>query len=286
MSRKNLLITFLLFGLSYPMLAQKNETIQFYLSPHIGVEWSLATFENKKEKPSHITTLSPLLSGRYGVSLIADFKRKFSLELGYVKGDIGWSLKYEIKEKGLVDAKRAKVSSRSFRHIRVKRLNVKLVKPVKVVKIKRRKEKDFTGDPLKIPDTFRYWTVFDINILAGLSYEYISPFSRGGTLRTTSGIDFDTVKLGNTWETANPSGDDWGGGVFVGCSLQFYKWNTRRLELRLIYQKGLNKRIITKWETSVNGVSSPTFKTFTRGSMLTVHLAYPIPLFKIRGLSL
>ena len=275
MSRKSLLITFLLFGLFYPMLAQKNEIIQFYLSPHIGVEWTLSTFENRKERPPYLIGIKPRLSDKYGISLVADFKRKFSLELGYGFGNVGWGLNYKSQTDSALNA----ISGGILNTTDVKRLSIKLVKPVKLVKIKRRKEKDFTGDPLKIPDPFKYWVIFDINILAGFSYEYIPPFV-SGELGLSVGSGTDVIQLDDTWERANP----YGGGVFTGFSLQLYQWNRRRLEIGFIYHKGLSKRIIVKWETSINGVDYPTFKTFTRGSMLAMYVAYPIPLFKIKSL--
>ena len=275
MTNKNTYIVLFLSILGYPVFAQKEQPIQFYLSPHIGVEWTLSTFEDRKEKPPYITSTSPDLTDKYGISIVADFKRKFSLELGYGWGNVGWGLHF----KSQTDSALNSISGRNSPSISVRRLSLKFVKPVTLVKIKRRKKNDFISTLLKVPKSLKYWAIFDVNILGGVSYERIPTHFVSGVLGIGSFGGTDAIGLNDNWNYKNA----YGYGVYTGFSLQFYQLDKKRFELGFIYHKGLNKRIIVEWETSINGVEFPKFNTFTRGSMLAIYVAYPIKLFKIKS---
>ena len=189
---KNLTIISLIFIGFHAAIAQGDPPVQFYLAPHIGGEWPLSAFENKGDKPPYVTNNTLEISAKYGISFIADFKRKFSLELGYGWGNVGWGVNY----KSQTDSAQYEISGSSSSDITVRRLSLKFVKPVTSIKIKRRKEKEAVAKQLNIPDEFRYWTIFDVNLIGGFSYEDIPPFFvNSGHLGIGSFGDTDNVVL-------------------------------------------------------------------------------------------
>ena len=151
MIRKHLTLFGYFFLLHSSLWAQNQKNIQFYFSPHIGGEWTLSRLENKKEKPPYIQGATLDLAAKYGVSLMADFNRKVSLELGYGWGDVGWGVRY----------KRLSGGSTSSGML-VRRLTLKVSKPLTSVKIKRTLGENSIGRLLNIPDEYQYWVIFDI----------------------------------------------------------------------------------------------------------------------------
>ena len=277
----------ILFCCLFNSFTFSQEKISFYVSPYIGGEWTLSTFENKQEKPPYITGTSLNLSDRYGLNLLADFNSKFSLEAGYGWGNVGWGLRYRSQTDSALNS----ASGGSSSSFTVRRASIKFAKPFTTVKIRRNKEKDFIGKLLRLPDKYQYLAVFDVQLLAGFSYEcippytseYIPPFKRsylgirGRIGRDNIALNDDVCDGGDYCKREN----SYGFGAFAGFSLQFYQFGKRRFELGFLYHKGFNKRIVANWETSINGVEFPTFQTFTRGSMIAMYLAYPIKLFGI-----
>lgn len=270
-----ILFIFLFHGFTF-----SQKSISFYVSPYIGGEWTLSTFENKKEKPPYITGTTLDLSDKYGLNLLADFNNKFSLEVGYGWGNVGWGLNY----KSQTDSALNSASGGSSSSTTVRRTSIKFSKPISTVKIRRNKEKDFIGKQLNLPSKYQYLAVFDVQLFAGFSHEYIPPFVggvleivRGGWGRDNIALNNDVCEDDDYCKRENP----YGFGAFAGFSLQFYQLGKRRFELGFLYHKGLNKRIVANWETSINGVEFPSFQTFTRGSMISMYLAYPIKLFEI-----
>ncbi len=281
MIRKHLTLFGYFFLLHSSLCAQNQKNLQFYFSPHIGGEWTLSRFENKKEKSPYIQGATLDLSDKYGVSLMADFNRKVSLELGYGWGNVGWGARY----KSQTDSALTEMRGSTALSTTVRRLTLKVSKPLTSVKIKRNLGENSIGRLLNIPDEYRHWVIFDIQLLGGFSYEYIPPavggylgLGWGPSFRRNGTIARDQVTLKDSWDRVHP----YGSGVFTGFSLQFYHLGKRKFELGVIYHKGLNKRILVNWETSINGVEFPAFRTFTRGSMIALYLAYPIKLFGIR----
>ena len=251
--------------------------IQFYVAPHIGGEWTLSAFENKRNRPPYIKGTWPDLSDKYGLSLLVDFKTRFSVELGYGWGNVGGGVTY----KSQTDSVLYSTSGGSVSQFTVRRMTVKVNKPVARIEIKRKKEKDsFLGTLLNIKDEFRYWAVFDVQIFSGISYEYIPPYSDEGHLSSLAGIfpNNDEIILDEQFNITNP----YGSGLFLGFSIQSYQLGKRKFELGFIYHQGLKRRVWLDWESSINGLEFPVFRTFTRGSMLAMYLSYPIKLFEIK----
>ncbi len=219
MIRKHLTLFGYFFLLHSSLCAQNQKNIQFYFSPHIGGEWVWSRFENKKENPPHIQRTTLRLSAKYGVSLMADFNRKVSLELGYGWGNVGWGVRYKSQTGGAT-------SSGTL----VRRLTLKVSKPLTSVKIKRNLGENSIGRLLNIPDEYQYWAIFDIQLLGGFSYENI-PYSvdyvSAGSL---SSLNWGTLEHNTVRRNVHP----YGSGVFTGFSLQFYHLGKRKFELGVI----------------------------------------------------
>ncbi len=126
---------------------------------------------------------------------------------------------------------------------------------------------------MKINKEYAYWAVFDINLMAGVSYEYIPPY-----------LEKDTFYFGGLKQTISlVEINRYGMGIYGGFYFQFYKNNKKTLRLGATYHQGLKKRQIYTEQIFYKGIKQvPTFKVFTRGSMIAIYAAYPIRLFSIK----
>jgi hypothetical protein len=248
MKLKQFLLLLLFILLQTTVFAQKGIT-QFYLKPYIGGEWLVSNYENRSEKPDIARAIPYDLTDKYGINLLVDFNNHFSLEFGYGGGNIGWG-----ESNNHITGLGRGVRGASARQ---ERWNLTFVRPIKLVNIKRKHKKDLEG-------------VFDIGLVAGISYEHIPLFHDGSNIGSNliKEIEINMIKQ-NAW------------GGEIGFNLQFYQQEKRRVELGFVYHHGFSKRIVITWEDTTQA-DYTTFNTFTRGSMFAIYLSYPIALFKIR----
>jgi len=258
-------LTLILLHYSHTALAQKQTT--FYLMPHAGIEWPISKFEDKNDVPSIVTATNMSTSDKYGISLLIDFKDKWNLNIGYGIGNIGDGIKWKFKDSmGLYHGIRN-------HSVTVRRGYLSISKPIKLIEI-RKKNHAYLNPLLKINKEYAYWAVFDINLMAGASYEYIPP-----SIFLNQPFSSGTLSLVNSERGLNR----YGAGIYTGFFFQFYKNNKKRLRIGAVYHQGLRKRLMVSKKVSFKGIEHPpTFQMFSRGSMVAIYIAYPIKLFSIK----
>ena len=248
---------------------QDMNQISFYLQPHIGIELPFSSFSNKNFLPKFIENSATDAAIAYGFSLVADFNKKFSIEFGYTWGNIGWGLNYFSK----TDSAKFEFSGRTVSDPTLKRLLIKFHQPLLNVKIPKSEIKT-----KQYADIKRYWAVFDVNLMVGISIEYLAPTNYDvdiGFSGTFNG-NRDIVELEETVQVLNENGY----GIQAGIILQFYNNNKRRLQLGFIYHQGIEQRIKVTVSPTINNVELHDFDMYSRGSMFAFYAAYPLLLFE------
>lgn len=264
------LTTLLCCGISE---AQKKTT--FYINPQYGGELAISRFEDKSKQPPFITGTHTIFTINLGVGLMADFNNKFAIELRYAGDNLTTGIKYDTRSDSLRGSSGSHVTGPTIR-----RLSLRYSKPFRSIRIKRRKSRSFMSELLRVKDEYKYWAVFDLGIIGGITAEYIPPFNPNNSLSIGGSFlgNSNTISEGitNTF-TKNRRGF----GAFVGVNAQFYQLGKKKFQLGLIYHQGFKKRLIDTWQTSINGVEFPPFDLFTRGSAFAMYLSWPIKLFTI-----
>ncbi len=263
---------FLFFCLLLPLYSTAQfKKISIYLTPQIGGEWNFSKIEDNQEVPPYIKSTWIDFNLRYGLGLAFDFDRRFALEIGYEWGFVGYGLKHRSHtDSVLYEGGGGSVFATTNR-----RVGVTLSKPIASVSIIRNNKNNFLSRLLRINEKKTHWAFFDLNVLAGFTYEYIPPFI-DGQLGIFVGSNVDKVILKDEYTVLNSNG--WG--ARAGLSMQFYNQKGfRGLQLGIIYHQGLTDRISANWETSINDTPYPDFKTITKGSMLAIYASYPIRLY-------
>ncbi len=252
-------------------MAYTQPNTRLYLNPSLGVQWGLSQFEDRENTPEYVKSANLVSGARYGIGLMVDFKEKWGLEVGYGGADFGLGVKYASK----TDSVESEVSGRKIRYTTVHRAYLQVFSPGKLVFIRKRRGA-YLRRYAKEKKEYDFLSVFNIGLLGGISYEFVSRFSNTNVSENASEINtYDDIELS---ETAIQTPEQNGLGIYLGIYTQFLNKGEKRLQLGLIYQKGLQKRIITNWSTSINGVNQPDFQTFTRGSYLALYASYPIKL--------
>jgi|GEM_PF-3788777 len=258
---------YLLLILSYSAFAQEN--IRFYLTPSLGVQWGFAKFENKETIPSYVKRTNVPSGARYGIGLLVDFNEKWGLEIGYGGAELGLGIKYASK----TDSVENEISGRKIRYTIIHRAYMHWLSPGKLIIIRKRRG-TYLRRYAKEKKEYDYLSVFNLGFMGGFAYEYTPPFSfRNNTSTSSSIIVQDDIKLAET-NVAIPGEHSMG--IYFGLYTQFLNKGEKRLQLGVVYQQGIQKRVISNWSTSINGVAQPDFKTFTRGSYLAMYANYPI----------
>ncbi len=257
MKKNIVLLLIIVFYYTHLSHAQKQTT--FYLMPNAGIEWPFSKFENKSLKPAIVKNVTSNTTDKYGMALLIDVKKKYSIEIGYGHGNIG---------RGVILYKNRRSS---FKSSRVNRLYIAFSKPIKTVEIFKRRHENL-DKLLKLDKSFNYWAVFDIRFLGGISYGHIPPF----TSQSSFSLNGRQIQSRISNITRN------GFGIQGGMNFQFYKNQNKTILIGIIYQKGLQKRIVADWIINVDGLEEPTFSTFSEDSMLAIYAAYPIKLFSIK----
>ncbi len=239
--------------------AQKQTT--FYILPHAGIEWVFSKFEDKVPIQSIIKKIAPEKTDKYGVALLIDFNRKSTIEIGYGHGNLGWNI--------VLNKNRHRHSS--FGGASTNRTYLRFSRPIKMVEIFKRRHENL-DKLLKLDKSFNYWAVFNISLIGGFSYGYIPANT------TTSSLSINGGQLSSSIVNIKRSGF----AIHGGLNFQFYKNHKKIIQIGIIYQKGLMKRVLVNWEVNGDGINEPEFQTFTRDSMLAIYVAYPIKLFAIK----
>ena len=252
-------------------MAYTQPNTRLYLNPSLGVQWGFSQFEDRENTPSYIKSANLVSGARYGIGLMVDFNEKWGLELGYGGADFGLGVKYASK----TDSVESEVSGRKIRYTTVHRAYLQIFSPGKLVFIRKRRGA-YLRRYAKEKKEYDFLSVFNLGFLGGISYEFVSRFSNTNASENASDVNtYDDIKL---FETAIQTPEQNGLGIYFGLYTQFLNKGEKRLQLGLIYQQGLQKRIISNWATSINGIQQPDFQTFTRGSYLAFYASYPIKL--------
>ncbi|MEM1134585.1 MAG: hypothetical protein AAGI07_02010, partial [Bacteroidota bacterium] len=256
------------------------EKTRFYLKPHLGMEWAFSRFEDKATIPTFIerTGLSP--SVRYGLGFLIDFGNKWGIEVGYTGAELGWGVHYNSKTDSVENA----ISGRYNNFTTIHRFHLSFFKSNALIVI-RKKRGAYLRKHAKEKKEYDYFASFNLGVLGGAAYEYIPLFGVASFLsdgfnpshsqRTTDVLSLSSIPSEKSTRH--------GGSIYFGLYSQFLQAGKKRLQLGIIYQQGIPKRLISNWETSINGVTQPDFQTFTRGSYLALYATYPIQLFTISG---
>jgi hypothetical protein len=266
------IFTYLFFILPFCIYAQ--EGTRFYLTPSLGVQWGFSQFEDKETTPDYVKSANLVSGARYGIGLMVDFKEKWGLEVGYGGADLGLGLKYASK----TDSVESEVSGRKIRYTTIHRAYLQVFSPGKLVFIRKRRGA-YLRRYAKEKKEYDFLSVFNLGFLGGISYESVSHFSNTNVSENASEVNtFDKIEL---FETSLQKSEQNGLGIYFGIYTQFLNKGEKRLQLGIVYQQGLQKRIISNWSTSINGVAQPDFQTFTRNSYLSFYACYPIKLFTL-----
>jgi len=236
--------------------AQKQTT--FYIMPHAGIEWPFSKLADKALTPSAVKKVTPNKTDKYGISLLVDFNRKSTVEIGYGHGNLGWGIILN------------KNHSSTFLGASVNRTYLSISKPIKLIEIHKRRHA-YLDKLLKIDKSYNYWAVIDISIQGGVSYGHIPPFTQASFSINGGKSEASILSIARHGFT-----------IHGGVNFQFYKNQKKTILVGIIYQKGLQKRITVNWSINENGVKQPEFQAFTRDSMFSIYLAYPIKLFSIK----
>lgn len=261
------IFTSLFLVLSFCIYSQ--EKTRFYLTPSLGVQWGFAKFEDKETLPNYIKRLNVPSGARYGIGLLVDFKEKWGLEIGYGGAELGLGIKYASK----TDSVESEISGRKIRYTIVHRAYMHWLSPGKLIIIRKRRG-TYLRRNAKEKKEYDYLSVFNLGFLGGFAYEFTPPFSfrnNSGTASTITTQDDITLAETNVEIPGEHSM-----GIYLGIYTQFLNKGEKRLQLGIIYQQGIQKRIISNWSTSINGVEQSDFQTFTRGSYLALYANYPI----------
>ena len=255
--KKNIVILLIIvFCNTHLSQAQKQTT--FYIMPHAGIEWPFSNFENEAVNHEIVKSAFSKTTDKYGIALLIDFNRKSTVEIGYGHGNLGWGIILN------------KNHSSTFLGASVNRTYLSISKPIKLIEIHKRRHA-YLDKLLKIDKSYNYWAVFDISIQGGVSYGHIPPFTQASFSINGGKSEASILSIARHGFT-----------IHGGVNFQFYKNQKKTILVGIIYQKGLQKRITVNWSIHENGVKQPEFHAFTRDSMFSIYLAYPIKLFSIK----
>lgn len=250
----------LYFGIIFLVCGERvtaQPKVQFYLIPHIGVEFPFSFVEQGTSLPPFLVGARTNISTeKAGLSLMADINGIYTVEIGYGFGHIGWGVAYE-------KPSLYKNRKRNFTSTNLNRIYFNLSRPVYRVVIPK--------SNLNVKNKF--WAIFDLNIMLGFSRENLNmmsyaesfPFGSSG-VHSNSIIDRDSVTVLK----------DRSYSIHGGAALQFYHKGKKRLQLGFLYHQGLSRMVKITKTTRMNGVTFPDFNIYTRGSMFAFYLAYPI----------
>ncbi len=262
---------FFFFFLSHFSTAQT-----LYLRPQLGKESQFSAFVDRGTKPRHISKVpSSGLTG--GIAFMLDVN-KWLFEVNLYNGDAGTGASYKVKS----DSSDSERSGSSKWSSYENRLSLNVSKPVKRITIYRKKYNSI--DKLLRSENKPIRTNFDINLLAGLAFARFPQRNRvnninnrGFNVSINTGNNLDNIADVSLVETSLIRKN--GIRLELGSYIQFYNNNgDKRLRLGFLYGLGLAARRVFVWETRINNVVFPNFKTVTRGTTFSAYISYPIKL--------